>query len=159
LEERVGIFFAFAYDDVVVGSNKFGQAVGNAANIVKTPHPFSLTVFSPGSEIFRVVSNDLEEQFTALVAVVVRLSDLSPSLGFRLPGRSVLPPSTVGHAAWKSGITLSTNRQSTWSRDKRTPPDEKTSLKVTGLDVSPACIAGVRTVVPNFNDLCGRTKL
>ena len=44
--------------------------------------------------------------------------------------------------------------------DKENAVDaEKTSLNVSGLDVSPACIAGVRTSLPNFKALWGRTKL
>ena len=37
--------------------------------------------------------------------------------------------------------------------------DVKISLHLSGRDVSPACIAGVFTSLPNFNAPCRRTKL
>ena len=37
--------------------------------------------------------------------------------------------------------------------------DEKIPLKVSGLVVNPACMAGVLTSPPNFNARCGLTKL
>jgi hypothetical protein len=72
----------------------------------------------------------------------------------------VLPPTTVGLRPLspdsdRHRLTMYTITPD----DTRDEAEVKTSLKVSRLVVSPACIAGVLVSLPNFSALCGRRKL
>ena len=84
--EAIDVLLAFDDEDGIIGSvgPQLEQPIGHLADALDPPGPASLAVRTALTEVLRLVADDLEEQLSGLVAVIVGGDDPPPLLWLAL---------------------------------------------------------------------------